>query len=116
MIDLGTGNNNKMCVPGSQPTNDRIRVRTALTCRNWPMSDKQELIDIIETVYRGASKGRGLVVSPRGELTAACPVDLADDRLLDASQVLGWIGRAGPCMGRDVDTTSTVLYNTITLD
>lgn len=44
MIDLGTGNNNKI---------------------NWPISDKQELIDIIETVYRGASKGRGLVVAPK---------------------------------------------------
>jgi len=40
MIDLGTGNNNKI---------------------NWPIEDKQEMIDIIETVYRGASKGRGLV-------------------------------------------------------
>ncbi len=29
------------------------------------MEDKQELIDIIEVVYRGASKGRGLVVSTR---------------------------------------------------
>jgi U5 snRNP protein, DIM1 family len=38
MIDLGTGNNNKI---------------------NWPMNDGQELIDIIETVYRGARKGRG---------------------------------------------------------
>ncbi|KAI9597972.1 mitosis protein DIM1-domain-containing protein [Syncephalis fuscata] len=27
--------------------------------------DKQELIDIIETVFRGARKGRGLVVSPK---------------------------------------------------
>ncbi|SGY49164.1 BQ5605_C001g00745 [Microbotryum silenes-dioicae] len=44
MIDLGTGNNNKI---------------------NWAMENKQELIDIIETVYRGASKGRGLVVSPK---------------------------------------------------
>lgn len=65
MIDLGTGNNNKI---------------------NWPIDNKQELIDIVETVYRGASKGpsvppfnhtclfshtllyplgRGLVVSPR---------------------------------------------------
>lgn len=33
MIDLGTGNNNKI---------------------NWPMEDKQEMIDIVETVYRGA--------------------------------------------------------------
>lgn len=44
MIDLGTGNNNKI---------------------NWPMSDKQELIDIIECVYKGARKGRGLVVAPK---------------------------------------------------
>jgi Mitosis protein DIM1 len=36
MIDLGTGNNNKI---------------------NWPVDNKQELIDIVETVYRGASKG-----------------------------------------------------------
>ena len=51
---------------------------------NWAMDNKQEvsfkqfsllrhtlslpqLVDIIETVYRGASKGRGLVVSPKGE-------------------------------------------------
>lgn len=44
MIDLGTGNNNKI---------------------NWTLEDKQEMIDIIETVYRGARKGRGLVVSPK---------------------------------------------------
>ena len=44
MIDLGTGNNNKI---------------------NWAMEDKQELIDIVEVVYRGARKGRGLVVSPK---------------------------------------------------
>ncbi|KAJ7272813.1 mitosis protein DIM1-domain-containing protein [Mycena rebaudengoi] len=44
MIDLGTGNNNKI---------------------NWAMDNKQEVIDIIETVYRGASQGRGLVVSPK---------------------------------------------------
>eukprot|EP00808_Paulinella_micropora_P019349 g17533.t1 len=44
MIDLGTGNNNKI---------------------NWALKDKQEMIDIIETVYRGAKKGRGLVVSPK---------------------------------------------------
>ncbi|GJY60655.1 putative hydrolase [Tanacetum coccineum] len=39
MIDLGTGNNNKI---------------------NWAMKDKQEFIDIVETVYRGARKGRGV--------------------------------------------------------
>lgn len=44
MIDLGTGNNNKI---------------------NWAIDSKQELIDLIETVYRGASKGRGLVISPK---------------------------------------------------
>ncbi|EMD95438.1 hypothetical protein COCC4DRAFT_123005 [Bipolaris maydis ATCC 48331] len=43
-VDFGTGNNNKI---------------------NFPISDKQELIDILEMVYRGASKGKGLVVSPR---------------------------------------------------
>ena len=44
MVDFGTGNNNKL---------------------NFLISDKQELIDILETVYRGASKGKGLVVSPK---------------------------------------------------
>jgi len=42
MIDLGTGNNNKI---------------------NFPIEGKQEMIDIVETVYRGARKGKGLVVS-----------------------------------------------------
>ena len=44
MVDLGTGNNNKI---------------------NWALADKQEMIDIIEMVYRGARKGRGLVISPK---------------------------------------------------
>ena len=44
MVDFGTGNNNKL---------------------NFALNDKQELIDVIETVYRGASKGKGLVVSPK---------------------------------------------------
>jgi DIM1 family U5 snRNP protein len=44
MVDFGTGDNNKI---------------------NWLLDDKQELIDIIEVVYRGARKGRGLVVSPK---------------------------------------------------
>jgi DIM1 family U5 snRNP protein len=44
LIDLGTGDNNKI---------------------NWAIRDKQELIDIIEVVYRGALKGKGIVTSPR---------------------------------------------------
>ena len=48
MCDFGTGNNNKL---------------------NWVLEDKQELIDIIETIYRGAKKGRGLVVSPKGKMS-----------------------------------------------
>jgi DIM1 family U5 snRNP protein len=44
MIDLGTGNNNKI---------------------NFAIDSKQEMIDIIETVYTGARKGKGLVVSPK---------------------------------------------------
>lgn len=48
MCDFGTGNNNKL---------------------NWVLEDKQELIDIIETIYKGAKKGRGLVVSPKGTIS-----------------------------------------------
>lgn len=48
MCDFGTGNNNKL---------------------NWVLEDKQEMIDIIETIYKGAKKGRGLVVSPKGTFT-----------------------------------------------
>jgi DIM1 family U5 snRNP protein len=44
MIDLGTGNNNKI---------------------NWPMNNKQEFIDICEIVYKGARKGKGLVIAPK---------------------------------------------------
>jgi DIM1 family U5 snRNP protein len=50
MCDFGTGNNNKL---------------------NWVLEDKQEMIDIIETIYRGAKKGRGLVVSPKGQFGSA---------------------------------------------
>ena len=44
MIDLGTGKNNKI---------------------NWPLNDKQDMIDIIEAVYKGARKGKGLVISSK---------------------------------------------------
>ncbi|AET38931.1 U4/U6-U5 snRNP complex subunit DIB1 Ecym_3446 [Eremothecium cymbalariae DBVPG len=43
MCDFGTGNNNKM---------------------NFVVDDKQEMIDILETIFRGARKNKGLVVSP----------------------------------------------------
>lgn len=55
MCDFGTGNNNKL---------------------NWVLEDKQELIDIMETIYRGAKKGRGLVVSPKGSLTPRSSIAL----------------------------------------
>ena len=42
-VDLGTGNNNKI---------------------NWALREKQEFLDILETVYKGARKGKGLVISP----------------------------------------------------
>lgn len=44
LVDLGTGNNNKI---------------------NWALEDEDELIDIIEAVYTGASLGKGLVQSPK---------------------------------------------------
>lgn len=43
-VDFGTGDNNKL---------------------NFPLDDVQEFIDIVEVVYEGASKGKGLVVSPK---------------------------------------------------
>ena len=39
---------------------------------NWAMHDKQEFIDIVEVVYRGARKGHGLVVSPKGAHDFPC--------------------------------------------
>lgn len=44
LCDFGTGNNNKM---------------------NFLVTEKQELIDILEVIYRGAVKGKGLVMSPK---------------------------------------------------
>ena len=43
-VDFGTGNNNKI---------------------NFPIADKQDLIDIMEVAYKAASKGKGLAVSPK---------------------------------------------------
>lgn len=44
MVDFGTGDNNKM---------------------TWALENKQDMIDLLEVVYRGARKGKGLVVSPK---------------------------------------------------
>lgn len=44
MCDYGTGNNYKL---------------------NFLLSDRQELIDVIEVVYRAATKGKGLAISPK---------------------------------------------------
>ena len=44
MVDAGTGNNNKI---------------------NWAVEEVQELIDLCEVVWRGARKGKGLVISPK---------------------------------------------------
>lgn len=43
MCDFGTGNNNKL---------------------DFAIDNPQDLIDVLETVFRGARKGKGLVVSP----------------------------------------------------
>merc|ERR1712154_138834 len=43
-VDLGTGNNNKV---------------------NWPLENHDEMIGIIDVVYKGAKKGMGLVNSPK---------------------------------------------------
>ena len=52
-MDLGTGDNNKI---------------------NWALTDKQEFIDIIEMVYRGARKGRGLVVGKSAAKTTSISI------------------------------------------
>lgn len=68
MVDLGTGNNNKInwAIENKQEVSTHLRMSTYIVA----VTDTQvvhQLIDIIETVYRGAAKGRGLVVSPKGE-------------------------------------------------
>lgn len=65
MCDFGTGNNNKL---------------------NWVLEDKQELIDIIETIYKGAKKGRGLVVSPKGKIARSLRRNV--NQLLTAMQII----------------------------
>jgi hypothetical protein len=90
MIDLSTGNNNKMFVSPHPLAPPPISIDQPLAQRaddsvwlvsNWAMTDKQEMIDIIETVYRGASKGRGLVVAPKGTLLLQpCPFNSSSVR------------------------------------
>lgn len=67
MCDFGTGDNNKL---------------------KWVLEDKQELIDIIETIYRGAKKGRGLVVSPKGKSSLTSHVYLRYRILTFCSQTI----------------------------
>ena len=43
-VDVGTGNNNKI---------------------DWAMNNKDDFIAIVETVWKGARKGRGIVESPK---------------------------------------------------
>ena len=43
-MDLGTGTNNKI---------------------TWALREKQEMLDILEVVYKGARKGKGLVIATR---------------------------------------------------
>ena len=71
MIDLGTGCaiRSTQSPADSAATTTRSIGRWCSTLRPAPaltaQGEKQEMIDIIETVFRGASKGRGLVVSPK---------------------------------------------------
>ncbi|KAL8407859.1 hypothetical protein RB594_006606 [Gaeumannomyces avenae] len=78
MCDFGTGNNNKLTLVVRLPpswlpylTKHALRRPVSATNHDRPggeleqLEEKQELIDIIETIYRGAKKGRGLVVSPK---------------------------------------------------
>lgn len=65
MIDLGTGNNNKSKLKKFLTFFKLIFLFFPKFLVNWPFHDKQEMIDIIETVFRGARKGRGLVISPK---------------------------------------------------
>lgn len=47
MCDFGTGNNNKM---------------------NFVERNRQDVVNILESVYRGATKGKGQVNSPKGKI------------------------------------------------
>lgn len=64
MCDFGTGNNvsHPRPITWCEDRKANVILQNKL---NWVLEDKQELIDIIETIYRGAKKGRGLVVSPK---------------------------------------------------
>lgn len=84
------------------------------------MTHVRQMIDIIETVYRGASKGRGLVVAPKGGcsiLTEGTCGSSTVARLFDAVQVLGvsrdMVWRGGACMAvlyRSCMTSSIIYF------
>ena len=71
MIDLGTGcarSSHQASLTSQQQQQDQLADGSlfSIAARALTMQgEKQEMIDIIETVFRGASKGRGLVVSPK---------------------------------------------------
>ncbi|PQQ03632.1 hypothetical protein Pyn_11275 [Prunus yedoensis var. nudiflora] len=70
MIDLGTGNNNKI---------------------NWALKDKQEFIDIVETVYRGARKGARSRHCPQGLLHQVPLLSPADNVIHFRRNLLVWM-------------------------
>jgi hypothetical protein len=66
MIDLGTGNNNKITWPFHDKQVIRNIVSIWITNRVPSSPIMQEFIDVVETVYRGARKGTLYVAWPCG--------------------------------------------------
>jgi DIM1 family U5 snRNP protein len=62
LVDFGTGNNNKMThyVGDKQEVIDIGKFNS----EGWLSGNLANML-LVETVYRGAKKGRGLVVSPK---------------------------------------------------
>ena len=82
MCDFGTGNNNKL---------------------NWVLEDKQELVDILETIYRGAKKGRGLVVSPKGKFYSLIGIKICIQMLTVSCRLLHQIPILIACLELGID-------------